>query len=111
MVLQMEQSLFLGWRKMEMPLESLSPPFYKPERTLLNFGGGIMGMGKYTVVIEKGEDGYLIGEVLELPGCHTQAKTLEQLDERLKEAIALYLEETAPAKRKTPFVGIRSLEV
>lgn len=70
-----------------------------------------MSMGKYTVVIEKGEDGYYIGEVLELPGCHTQAKTLPQLDSRLKEAIALYLGETAPANRKTPFVAIRHLEV
>ncbi len=68
-------------------------------------------MGKYTVVIEEGEDGYYVGEVLELPGCHTQAKTLEQLDLRLKEAISLYLEEHAPAKVKTPFVAVRHLEV
>ena len=70
-----------------------------------------MSMGKYTVVIEKGEDGYYIGEVLELPGCHTQAKTIPQLNSRLKEAISLYLEETAPARRKTPFVAVRHLEV
>ena len=72
-----------------------------------------MGMGKYTVVIEKGEDGYLIGEVLELPGCHTQAKTLEQLDERLKEAISLYVGSQTPShsRAKSPFVGIRHLEV
>ncbi len=70
-----------------------------------------MNMGKYTVVVEKGEDGYFIGEVLELPGCHTQAKTLEQLDSRLKEAISLYVGENSEAKAKTPFVGIRHLEV
>ncbi len=44
------------------------------------------------MVIEKGEDGYYIGSVVELPGCHTQAKDLNELDERVKEAIALYLE-------------------
>jgi len=63
------------------------------------------------VVIEKGEDGYFLGEVLELPGCHTQAKTLEQLNARLKEAIALYVEASAPTGVKSNFVGLRSIEV
>ncbi len=47
---------------------------------------------EFTVVIEEGEDGYYISEVLELPGCHTQAKTLDELMKRTKEAIELYLE-------------------
>jgi predicted RNase H-like HicB family nuclease len=46
----------------------------------------------FTVAIEKGEDGYYIASVVELPGCHTQAKTLKELDKRLKEAIAVNLE-------------------
>jgi len=46
----------------------------------------------FTVVVERGEDGYLIGSVPELPGCHTQGKTLDQLMERMQEAIELYLE-------------------
>lgn len=29
---------------------------------------------KYTVVIEKDEEGWLVSEVVELPGCHSQAK-------------------------------------
>ena len=33
-----------------------------------------------------------MGSVPELPGCHTQAKTLDGLMERIKEAIELYLE-------------------
>ena len=48
-------------------------------------------MKEFTVVIEKGEDGYLISEVVELPGCHTQAKTLDELMKRTNEAISLYL--------------------
>jgi predicted RNase H-like HicB family nuclease len=47
---------------------------------------------EFNVIIEKGEDGYLISEVVELPGCHTQAKTLDELMERTKEAISLCLE-------------------
>ena len=46
---------------------------------------------KYTVIIEEGEDGYLISNVVELPGCHTQAKTHDELLKRTGEAISLYL--------------------
>lgn len=46
---------------------------------------------EFTVIIEKGEDGYLLSEVVELPGCHTQAKTRDELMRRTKEAIMLYL--------------------
>lgn len=45
-----------------------------------------------TVVIEKDEDGYYVGSVPALPGCHTQAQSIDQLLERLREAIALRLE-------------------
>ena len=42
---------------------------------------------KYTVIIERDEEGWLVSEVVELPGCHTQAKSMDQLLERTKEAI------------------------
>lgn len=45
--------------------------------------------GKYNAVIEQGEDGYLISSVIELPGCHTQAKSYDELMKRTKEAISL----------------------
>ena len=41
---------------------------------------------KFTVIIEKDEDGWFVSEVIELPGCHTQGKTVDQLIERTKEA-------------------------
>jgi predicted RNase H-like HicB family nuclease len=47
---------------------------------------------RFTVIIELDEDGYYVGSVLELPGCHTQAQTLKILMERIREAIELYLE-------------------
>jgi predicted RNase H-like HicB family nuclease len=46
---------------------------------------------QFHVIVEKGEDGYLVSEVVGLPGCHTQAKTPEELMLRTKEAIELYL--------------------
>ena len=48
----------------------------------------------FTILIEKDKDGWLISNVVELPGCHTQGKTLDQLMERTQEAIQLYLEST-----------------
>jgi len=45
----------------------------------------------FNMIVEQGEDGYLISEVVGLPGCHTQAKTFDELIKRTKEAIQLYL--------------------
>ncbi len=66
--------------------------------------------GEFTVVIEKDEDDYYVGEVVELPGCHTQAKTVDELMERMKEAISLYLEVKADVKLPS-FVGLQKVKV
>ncbi|MBS3123509.1 type II toxin-antitoxin system HicB family antitoxin [Candidatus Woesearchaeota archaeon] len=66
---------------------------------------------KFTVIIEQGEDGYLISEVVELPGCHTQAKTYDQLIERTKEAISLYLEDPNIPEIKSKFLSLQQIEV
>ena len=67
---------------------------------------------KFTVVIERDEDGYLIASVLELPGCHTQARDLNELMNRIREAIKLYLEtEGVPVKEKIELVGVQFVEV
>ncbi|MBN1245743.1 type II toxin-antitoxin system HicB family antitoxin [Candidatus Bathyarchaeota archaeon] len=47
---------------------------------------------KFGVVVEKDEEGYYVASVPELPGCHTQAKTLDEVMKRIKEAIQAYLE-------------------
>ena len=47
---------------------------------------------EFNVIIEKDEDGYYVGSVPELRGCHTQAKSLDKLMGRIKEAILLCLE-------------------
>jgi predicted RNase H-like HicB family nuclease len=46
---------------------------------------------EFNVIIERGEDGYLISEVIGLSGCHSQAKSYDELIKRTKEAITLYL--------------------
>ena len=65
---------------------------------------------EFTIVIEQGEDGYFISDVVELPGCHTQAKDLDELMKRTREAISLYLEcEKDIPKEK--FVGVQRVSV
>ena len=48
---------------------------------------------KFKVLVEKDEDGYYVADVPELQGCHTQAKDKKELMKRVKEAIALCLED------------------
>jgi len=68
---------------------------------------------EFTVVIEQDEDGVYVASVPELEGCHTQAKTLDELRERIKEAILLYLEVKSDLVKEVPleFVGIQKVEV
>jgi predicted RNase H-like HicB family nuclease len=47
---------------------------------------------QFKVIVEQSDDGYFVASVPALPGCHTQAKTLEQLNKRVREAIVLCLE-------------------
>ena len=65
------------------------------------------------VVIERGENGYYIASVPALPGCHTQAKTLDELNKRIKEAIKLYLEVDKEAAKHIngEFIGIQKVEI
>ncbi len=50
-------------------------------------------MERYQVQIsERDEDGYYVATVPKLPGCHTQARSIDELVERIKEALKLYLD-------------------
>ena len=44
------------------------------------------------VIIEKDAEGWYVGSVPELKGCHTQARSLDELMERMKEAAELCIE-------------------
>ena len=63
-------------------------------------------------VVERDEDGIYVASVPALPGCHTQAPTLDLVLERIKEAIALHLE-TAPDSivHSLEFIGVRRVSV
>lgn len=68
---------------------------------------------EYVAVIERDEDGWYIASVPTLQGCHTQAQSLDELSERIKEAILLCLDvqgikETEPVLE---FVGLQKVTV
>ena len=47
---------------------------------------------KFTVLIERDEEGYYVATVPALRGCHTQAKNLDTLMKRVREAVELCLD-------------------
>lgn len=65
---------------------------------------------EYSVVIERDEEGWLVASVPSLPGCHTQAKTMDKLLVRVKEAIALCLE-AGEEDSYCEFVGVQRVLV
>lgn len=66
---------------------------------------------EFTVIIEQDEEGYYIAEVPELKGCHTQAKSLDTLMERIKEAIQLCLEVYGEGCPSTHLVGVQKVAI
>ena len=56
---------------------------------------------EFNIIIEQDEDEYYIASVPELPSCHTQAKSLDKLHERIIEAIELYIEVDKKKLEKT----------
>ena len=67
---------------------------------------------RFAVIVERDEDGYYVASVPELPGCHTQAKTLDELTVRIKEAIEAYLEaEGFKPKEGVELIGFQFVEV
>jgi predicted RNase H-like HicB family nuclease len=64
---------------------------------------------KFGVLVEKNDDGYYVASVPTLPGCHTQARSLDELLERIKESIEAYLK----AEKNidiSKFIGVQVVE-
>lgn len=64
---------------------------------------------EFSVVIEKDEDGYYVASVPALRGCHTQARSLDALMKRIKEAIELCLEVEEPSANE--FIGVQRVAI
>jgi predicted RNase H-like HicB family nuclease len=66
---------------------------------------------EFSVLIERDEEGYYVASVPVLSGCHTQARSLDELMNRVREASALYLEVNAGEADNLEFVGIQRLSI
>lgn len=65
----------------------------------------------FNVIIEQDEDGIYVARVPEICGCCTQGKTLQEVLERVKEAIEVCLEADKDNITPMRFVGIQRVQV
>jgi predicted RNase H-like HicB family nuclease len=65
----------------------------------------------FNVVIERDEDQYFVASVPAIPGCHTQARSLDELMERIREAIELCLDDDAEECSPMEFIGIQRVSI
>ena len=72
-------------------------------------GGEPMKKYKFSVLIERDEDGYLVATVPALKSCYTQARTMEELIPRIKEVIELCLKEGEPVPLS--FEAVQQIEI
>jgi predicted RNase H-like HicB family nuclease len=66
---------------------------------------------QFDVVIERDAEGYYVASVPQIPGCHTQARSLDEVTERIREAISLCLEVEGAPREELEFVGIQRVTV
>ena len=66
---------------------------------------------QFDVIVEKDSAGYFVASVPALPGCHTQAKSLDDLMERIREAIELCLEVRGEELEPLDFVGVQRISI
>lgn len=66
---------------------------------------------EYTVVIQKGESGMLIGSVPEVPRCYTQGSDVAEVLENMRDVLRLCLEEYGDDAQPMELVGIHKVAV
>ena len=65
----------------------------------------------FDILIERDSEGWLVASVPALPGCHTQARSQDELLERIRGAILACLEEQGEDPETLDFVGIQRVHV
>lgn len=66
---------------------------------------------EFNVVIERDTEGYYVASVPALRGCYTQAKSLDELMERIREAVELCLEVEGDEAEPLDFVGVQRIAI
>jgi predicted RNase H-like HicB family nuclease len=66
---------------------------------------------QFSVIIERDREGYYVASVPSLRGCHTQAKSLDELVVRIREAIELCLEVEGKDVEPLDFIGVQQVSI
>lgn len=66
---------------------------------------------QFDVIIERDAEGYYVASVPQIPGCHTQARSLDEINLRIREAIELCLEVEGAPTQDLEFVGIQRVTI
>ncbi|MFN0172157.1 MAG: type II toxin-antitoxin system HicB family antitoxin [Bryobacteraceae bacterium] len=66
---------------------------------------------QFDVVIERDEEGMYVASVPQLPGCHTDATSLDELMVEIREAIELCLEVEGQEPSTLEFIGIQRVTI
>ncbi len=66
---------------------------------------------RFSAIIERDRKGYYVASVPALRGCHTQAKSLDELVTRIREAVELCLEVEGKDVEPLDFVGVQEVSV
>ncbi len=66
---------------------------------------------EFHVIIEKDSEGFFVASIPEIVGCHTQAKTLDSLMKRIREAAELCLEVQGKRIEQYEFVGVQKIAI
>lgn len=74
-------------------------------------GSEISMTRQFDVVVERDSEGFFVASVPAIPGCHTQARSLDELMARVREAIALCLEVQGQSTEDLDFVGVQRVTV
>ena len=74
-------------------------------------GGMSESARTFNVSFEVDEDGVVIAECIDLPGCHAHGATKDEARDQLREVIALHLEVLADQGKSIPTVEIETLDV
>jgi predicted RNase H-like HicB family nuclease len=89
------------------PLGSLASPAF-PQHTIPM---RTASKREFSVIVERDAESYYVASVPELPGCHTQARSLDKLIVRIREAIELCLEVERDVRATTEFIGVQRVTV
>lgn len=73
--------------------------------------GGVIVVKEFDVVIERDAEGIYVASVPAIPGCHTQARSLDDLMVRVREAIEVNLEAVGDDIDTLEFVGVQRITV